>query len=145
MKKQILMPYPFYGRTPQERKFNEQMLKDAFEDEGIHVECEPINLSEEQARLIMPLKTNNPIYQKELDVVVASEEDKRYGVEKPSCLISLEGKNLEQKLADVLPLGKSVREQRNFNTSSKVLLKYFGNNLGCAFWDASKLLLENKG
>lgn len=128
MKRKILIPAAFYGLNEEMRQKTQQIVKDAFEKEGIRTEFSSIELDEKQAMQVLPLATSNPIYEHEIKSLLG----------RPSCVVTLDG-DAVQNLDSYLPLGKSHREQRNFISSSETLNKFFGNSLGARFWDAQKL------
>ena len=128
MKRKILIPAAFYGLNEEMRQQTRQIVKDAFEKEGIRTEFLSIELDEEQAKQVLPLATSNPIYEHEIKSLLG----------RPSCVVTLDGAAV-QDLGRYLPIGRTNREQRSFISASEDLNKSFGNSLGARFWDAQKL------
>lgn len=136
--RKILMPTAYFGLDDETRDLNERTVTKAFSDAGLDVTCQRIDLSKEQAELVMRLPKNNPIYQHELDDLAGSG--------RISCLVTLtpqRGKrvDVDEVLRKCLPLHLDKFERREFFSKSPGLVDMYGgaDSLYARFLPADKL------
>lgn len=129
--RKLVMPTAFYGLDEKTQKVNENVVIEAFTAAGLQVNCEPIDLTREQAEQIIPLQRNNPMWEHEVADLAAKG--------RISCLITLSGSNVDQVVKAFLPLGLNKFEKREFISASPTLVRNYGNSLSARIIDAEKL------